>query len=243
MSEKYWLTHVEQILGGKQQSLLERAIALHTPKPRSRRKGFGFSRAARQPEIHKQVEGLLRELQQTPTEGQEQKGDVMEDFKEAQEIDEMIARLKDLTKDMTDYQVWTSDRKLGAMAPESQREKELFNLGLVLLESARWGDSGLCHAFIDAGFPVNVQHPYTKRTPLHVAAACGAGDFARTLVESGKADLLIRDAKGKLAFDLAYDHSPDLDLTDYLEQKTREQARERGIDPDEVISPDGPSQS
>jgi hypothetical protein len=145
----------------------------------------------------------------------------------------MIRRLKAFTKDMTDYHVDRNNQKIQkTMAPQEARERELFNLGLVLIESANWGDAGVANEFIDAGFPINFQHPITKKTTLHVAVMITATGLTKTLMESGKCDLLLTDKKGNLVAGLAYTQGHDIEMYDLIRAETVQQANERGISAD-----------
>ena len=98
-----------------------------------------------------------------------------------------------------------------------------------LLDAARDGDAVTVRRLIgDEETPVNFQDPRTGATALHYAAAYRARPTARALLKSGRCDFLIRDRKGRLAWELA-SNADDAAMTRLLLIKTASQARERGV--------------
>lgn len=98
-----------------------------------------------------------------------------------------------------------------------------------LLEAARDGDAVAVRRLVgEEATPVNFQDPRTGATALHYAAAYRARPAFRALLKSGKCDFLIRDKKGRLAWELA-SNADDPAMTRLLIAKTLKQATAQGI--------------
>jgi len=101
-------------------------------------------------------------------------------------------------------------------------------LSRALLEAAQCGDANRIERLLADGAPVNPQDPSTGATPLHYAAAFRARPAFRTLLKSGKCDFLIRDRKGRLAWELA-SNTDDSAMTRLLIRRTAKQAEAQGL--------------
>ena len=243
MSKNYWHIYQLKVLSGDISPLLTLTLEnLAKDKPRRRRMGFAPTvKTDIGYESRLYVEKLLTELS-NGNELSSKKEKIMEDFKLIKDVEQVIQTLKKLTKDMYRYtgvieggEYKSYLTKAFSHSSPSQQERDLFDLGLVLIESGKWGDSGLAEKFIEAGFPINFQHPYSKKTLLHVALT-GQGEglsrLANTLIDSGKCDYLLKDNIGQMAYDLSYRWGLDLALCEKLYEVTRKQAADQNIEPD-----------
>lgn len=107
----------------------------------------------------------------------------------------------------------------------------MLKLGLVLLESAKYGDQGTLRQYLNCNFPVNFQHPLTGCTALHEAMQCDQSEYAEILMDSGRCNYLLRtNVTEDLACDYSYKNCMDRGLADRLDIETMKQARERGVD-------------
>ncbi|KAA8493368.1 Ankyrin repeat domain-containing protein 50 [Porphyridium purpureum] len=78
-------------------------------------------------------------------------------------------------------------RAYGATIPESAIEvfsREVYDLGMRLIDECANGDVDRVHALLEAGAPVNFGD-YDFRTPLHLAAAEGFDEIAALLLNAG----------------------------------------------------------
>ena len=91
--------------------------------------------------------------------------------------------------------------------------------------AASQGDSAFLSAWIDAGLPVNMTHPAGGLTLLHHGAASGAREIVMALLATGRCDVLLRDARGRLAWELCDDEA----LAALLMQEMGNRARADGI--------------
>ena len=108
-------------------------------------------------------------------------------------------------------------------------ERDLFFLGMRFLEAGRLLNREKIRAYIEAGFPANFQDPFSKRTILHRAAAGSSAGFVGFLIDIAKPDLLIRDSKGFLPYDLAYELNTDLNVFNLLLERTYAQAKRQSV--------------
>lgn len=112
----------------------------------------------------------------------------------------------------------------------SQGELKALNLGMVFLETAKWNDTEVASQFINAGFPINFQHPETKNTLLHtVSYLNGAHKLAHFLIDTKKCNYLIKGAEDRVAYDLAYRFNRDHTLAERLFKETEQQANDEKI--------------
>lgn len=166
----------------------------------------------------------------------------MKDFGKAKEIDRIIERLGKAISGIVPYQniinergaeITTRLRKMELLnqGPITGRERELLKLGLVLLESAKYGDRNTLREYLNCDFPVNFQHPLTGTTALHNAMRGNKAEYAKMLMDSGRCDYLLRtNVTEDLACDDAYYNCTNLVLSDRLDIETMKQARERGVE-------------
>ncbi len=166
----------------------------------------------------------------------------MKDFDKANEVDPIIERLGKAISGINPYQDIINERtgeiktRLHKMehrnrGPIAGRERELLKLGLVLLESAKYGDQDTLREYLSCDFPVNFQHPLTGRTALHNAMAGNKWEYAEILMDSGRCDYLLRtNVIEDLACDYSYYNCTNRVLADRLDIETMKQARERGVD-------------
>lgn len=189
--------------------------------------------------------------------GIKRKGIAMKDFKQAKEVDRIIERLRQAISGIGPYQDIMDERtpeiktRLHKMEHRNHghiagRERELLKLGLVLLESAKYGDQDTLHEYLDCHFPINFQHPLTGTTALHNAMVGNKWEYAEILMDSGRCDYLLRtNVTENLACDYAYNNCTNSVLADRLDIETMKQAIERGINvetlfdkrPDYAIKP------
>lgn len=83
-------------------------------------------------------------------------------------------------------------------------------------------------ALIAEGADVNVPD-HNGMTALHHAAARGARPCIRLLVASGKCDYLVRDGRGRYAFELAIEWARDYAVARLLMKKQMQQADRQGV--------------
>jgi ankyrin repeat protein len=90
------------------------------------------------------------------------------------------------------------------------------------------GDAEQVITLLAAGADVNRQDG-RGMTALHHAAAHGAKLVVQLLVAQKDCDLLLRDLKGRYAFELAREWGRDEATAELLEKKQAKQAFERGV--------------
>lgn len=91
-----------------------------------------------------------------------------------------------------------------------------------LLETSKEIDVG--------GQPINVNvQDESGMTALHHAAALGARPCIRLLVATGKCNYLLRDNKGRYAFELAAEWARDYAVARLLAKKQAQQAAAQGV--------------
>lgn len=242
MRNKVWRTHVKSVLSGEKRSVLSMVLDNLGAGTGTRRRFLASSPLGY---ISDAASGILATLHSELTDlvnGTERKGIAMEDFDKAQEVDRIIERLGKAVSKIRPYQdimaerapeIKTRLRKMEGRnhGPIAGRERELLKLGLVLLESAKYGDQDTLREYLDCDFPVNFQHPLTGRTALHNAMAGNKWEYAEILMDSGRCDYLLRtNVTGDLACDYSYHNCKNSDLADRLDVETMKQAIERGVD-------------
>jgi len=100
--------------------------------------------------------------------------------------------------------------------------------GMDLLAAARRGDATGVEDLKRLSAPLNYRDPRTGATPLHYVAAYNARPAFRALTKGGGCDYLIRDKKGRLAWELAVD-ADDPAMARLMIYKTRRQAEANGL--------------
>jgi len=112
---------------------------------------------------------------------------------------------------------------------EIERKVDSCVRGHYLLQAARDGDPVTVRRLAgEASTPVNFQDPRTGATALHYMAAYRARPALRELLKSGRCDFLIRDKKGRLAWELA-SSADDAAMARLLLRKTVKQAAEQDV--------------
>ena len=99
---------------------------------------------------------------------------------------------------------------------------------LPLIEWAKMGDADSLRAALAAGAAVNAQDDHGM-TALHHAAAKGVRPCIRLLVATGQCDYLLRDNKGRYAFELAIEWARDYGVARLLMKKQAQQAHAQGV--------------
>ncbi|MGG6351650.1 ankyrin repeat domain-containing protein [Pseudomonas putida] len=108
-----------------------------------------------------------------------------------------------------------------AAASEKYLAEQLF------INNAKIGNFWSVGLHIKSGTDVNAQDRFGM-TALHYAAATGFRPCIRLLVNSGKCNYLIKDNKGRLASDLAYEWGRDYAVGLLLQKKEARQAYQEG---------------
>ncbi|KWT91734.1 MULTISPECIES: ankyrin repeat domain-containing protein [unclassified Variovorax] len=99
---------------------------------------------------------------------------------------------------------------------------------LPLIEYAKVGDANSLRAALAAGAAVNAQDD-RGMTALHHAAARGERPCIRLLIGTGQCDHLLRDNKGRYAFELAIQWARDYGVARLLMKKQAQQAHAQGV--------------
>lgn len=106
----------------------------------------------------------------------------------------------------------------------------MYELGEQFIEAAEEGDEDELSRLAAKGAPVNYAEPGSGFTALHYVASNGVRPAVRFLLSLDHLDVLLRDARGRRASQLAEVSARDRELADLIRQKEIEQAKERGID-------------
>jgi len=115
-------------------------------------------------------------------------------------------------------------------------ERELFYLGMRFLEAGRLLDREKVKTYVEAGYPTNFKDPFSQRTILHNAAASSSLGWVEFLLDIATPDLLARDKRERLAYDLAYEFNTDLDVFNLLLEKTHAQALQESVPLNDVFT-------
>lgn len=110
------------------------------------------------------------------------------------------------------------------------RARRVFDLGMALLHATKTARITQMMELLDAGVPVNFQHPETKQTALHIASGCASKNIVDLLVDTQQCDFLVRDMYDRIPWDMAHYFSSDREIEKLLLKKTKEQAKRDGID-------------
>lgn len=100
-----------------------------------------------------------------------------------------------------------------------------------LLIAAFEGDAKHALQAIERGADVNALDEQTGMRPVHLAASGGFKRIVEGLIGSGRCDLTLRDARGRLASECAGIAAQDFDLADRLAEEQAKQFKETGKDP------------
>jgi len=145
-------------------------------------------------------------------------------------LDASLMRMFEFARDYK--QDWNGNKKDSF----ESKEKTLLLLGQTFVEAGRYNDIALVECFIDEGFPINFQDPKKSRTLLHTSAQYGANEIVEKLAENGDTNFLLRDFKGRLAYDVAYYHGFSIEMSELLKKKTLEQANVENKKPSDVFN-------
>lgn len=224
MIKKIWKAYTRQIIDGESVSIAteikkdgERLI-----KKSPQRRGFvAFPETKDAFSIY--MEGLIQELSG--------RGDIEKKDNEVKMEDDIDATIDDMingTRGLREKYAKPADPAVPSLV---LREQKLLDLGLMFVKCGGRGDVPYGKSYLEAGLPVNFQHPVTGMTALHNACAhlVRPPDFVDMLLAVEDCDLLIRDKQGRIPYELAYRFNYDLDLVDRVEEKTREQAEREGV--------------
>jgi ankyrin repeat protein len=114
-------------------------------------------------------------------------------------------------------------------ADQETRAAQMHALGKEWLEACARGNPASIQIFVDSGMDLTYQDAETRQSALHSAAGTGARSTIRLLLNSGRCNYLLRDAKGRLASECAYLFGEDVALARLLGNKERKQAVAEGI--------------
>lgn len=224
MNNKIWKAHTRRIIEGNSPSIATEikkdGKRLIKRKPQKR----GFIASPRIEDAYSVYMGnLIRDL-----EGRRGGEDKVQKAGIEGEIDGIINTLIARTRTLAESYANMEDSDI---SPLVLRERKLLDLGLMFVKCASQGDVPFGKAYIDAGLPVNFQHPVTGFTALHAACAhiVRPPDFVNMLLETDDCDCLIKDRQGRIPYELIFRFGYDLDLVARVEQKTREQAQLKDI--------------
>lgn len=99
-----------------------------------------------------------------------------------------------------------------------------------LLNAVKMGLREKIKRLLETGVPVNFQHPRTKSTALHIAAAGSNLVAAKMLMENEDLDYLLRDKWNRLSMDNAMFFSLFPEIAELISSKTKERAIRDGVD-------------
>jgi hypothetical protein len=226
MSEQLWRYYSKRIQTGAVAPIW--VSILNTKYPPKKR--LGFAPISAKPDLttlqsEQFVQQLLDELQ-----NKQMKGIVMEDNERTTDIKNITEALNARVKDIKVYEQALNTPIPKNLPETSKQEAELLKLGFVFLEMAGRNDTVNAQAFIDAGFPVNFQHPRNKNTILHLACRWnGASNMANMLIDTGKCDYLLSNKAKELPYDIAYRFNRDHSLAKRLYIETEEMTSKKGL--------------
>ncbi len=222
MKHKDWILHLHQVTKEEKQSVLELLLAERSVARGKRRRFFSPSAVHKEDQSKQARLRLLNAIQVGAGTGKEDAA--MEGEQTIEEVDQMIAELFEYVGFKESYLA-----ELALLDPDTRREKQLLKLGEIFIKVAECNAAEFAEKYLEAGFPVNFQLPRTGQTALHTAAARTATTFADVLMDSGRCDYLLRDARGLLAADAAYYCGYCSSITNDLRILTEQQAAERGV--------------
>ena len=164
MIKKIWKAHTLQIIDGNSVSIAteikkngERLI-----KKKPSKRGFVASPEMKDA-FSAYMERLIRDLKSRSD--IEKKGS---EVNMEQDIDDLLDNLINGTRGLCDKYAKPADP---AISPLVLREQKLLDVGLMFIKCGGRGDVPYGKAYLEAGMPVNFQHPTTGMTALHQACA------------------------------------------------------------------------
>lgn len=114
---------------------------------------------------------------------------------------------------------------------EMSDERKIVSLCMEFLESAERVYEKRFHELLDAGVPVNFQHPRDLETAIHITCTSNlANALTERLLTHPDIDLLIRDAVGRQPWNNAVLFRIDQALADRVAEATMRQVDRQGID-------------
>lgn len=222
LNTKIWNTHARQIIEGSSVSLatLVKKGGSYLIERRPRR-GF-ISMNEPVDDFSMYMRNLVSELKNVHYQKDKEIHRTMKDVLE-ETIDSMIRQTRGLAEKYAVAQEANASTLV-------QREQKLLDLGLAFFKAAGYNDVPYGKAYLEAGLPVNFQHPVSGKTALHETCAHAVHpDFGYMLLEAEDCDFLLQDKRGRLPYQYAYEFSRSVDLADKIRQKTLEQAAERNV--------------
>lgn len=123
-------------------------------------------------------------------------------------------------------QLRQSQENIEENAAQLDRSQEMEEQEFII--SVKEGKLWRTESAISLGINVNIQDKFGM-TALHHAAAIGFRGGVRMLVNSGQCNYLIKDNKGRLASDLAYEWGRDYAVGLLLQKKEARQAYQESL--------------
>ena len=222
LNTKIWNTHARQIIEGSSVSLatLVKKGGSYLIERRPRR-GF-ISMNEPVDDFSMYMRNLVSELKNVHYQKDKEIHRTMKDV-----LDETIDSMIRQTRGLAERYVAAQEANGSTLV---QREQKLLDLGLAFFKAAGYNDVPYGKAYLEAGLPVNFQHPVSGKTALHETCAYAVHpDFGYMLLEAEDCDFLLQDKRGRLPYQYAYEFSRSVDLADKIRQKTLEQAAERNV--------------
>ncbi len=234
MDTKIWKTHAHKIIEGSTISLATQMMknGVFLIKRNSQKRGF-LTTTATKDDFSEYMKNLIHDLKKQGHREMAESDRSMDE--KTKKLDEAIDSLIKQTNGLAAKYGQPGDKNV---PPSVLREQKLLDLGLTFLEAASIGDVEFGKAYIEAGMPVNFQHPKTGRTALHstciygvenVEDFSGQSEFANMLLNTDDYDLLRPDNLGRTGYEMIYRFGYDADLAERVKQKTLEQAAKRRI--------------
>lgn len=232
MNNKVWKTHARQIIEGATISLATemKKDGAYVIGRKPKKRGFVATNETKD-DFSFYMKNLIHDLKNQSKHGIAESDGSMDEAKLDEAIDSLIGQ----TRGLANKYAQQSDTDI---SPSVLREKKLLDLGQTLLKAASLGDVSFGKAYIEAGLPVNFQHPDTGRTALHTictysfeteSSFADQSAFANMLLDTDDFDLLRTDILDRLAYEMIYRFAPDIDLAERVKEMTLEQAKERGV--------------
>lgn len=142
---------------------------------------------------------------------------------------QVIERLLELWRKIHGKDVATMKKDFNA-SNHSMQERQVFDLGMALLHATKTARLAQMKELLDAGVPINFQHPITKQTALHIAAGCASEGIVDLLINTQQCNFLVRDEYDRIPWDMAKFFNPDPKIERLLLEKTKEQAKRESVD-------------
>lgn len=108
-------------------------------------------------------------------------------------------------------------------------ERQIFDLCMALLHATKTARVTEMRELLEAGVPVNFQHPVTKQSALHIAAGCASKSVVDLLVATQRCNFLLRDQYERIPWNMAHFFNPDSSIEKLLLKMTKEQAQRKSV--------------